>query len=80
MPTATLTREQVIDELGKLELDWGDEEDAVELVDLLLHRYTATEAITWLYWHNEQLGGSPLSLLERGKSREVFVEARGLVE
>jgi hypothetical protein len=75
---AGVTRETLIEALGKLELDWGDEEDAVELVALLLQTYKPEGVYTWLFFHNNRLGATPLYLLEMGRAREVFIEARRL--
>lgn len=77
---STLSREQIIDELAQLELDWGDEEDAELLVDLLLRRYRPFEVLTWLLFLCDELGGTPIELLTEGRGREVFREARQLVE
>jgi hypothetical protein len=74
-----VSKETLIQELEHMDLDWGDEEDAKDLVALLLERYTVTLAWTWLAWHNERLGGMPIVLLQEGRGREVFAEARRVV-
>jgi hypothetical protein len=75
-----LTRDQVVAELASMDLDWGDEEDATSLVDLLSERFTVTEAWTWIVWIEVGLGGrSPLAMLRDGRSREVFALARVVV-
>lgn len=67
-----LTREQIVAELHKLDLDWGDEEDAESLLSILSERFTPTQAWTWLMW-------GQLALLREGRSREVFARAREMV-
>jgi hypothetical protein len=72
-----LTRDQVVGVLARLELDWGDEEDADSLLSILLARFSPTEAVTWILWPNHDLDErSPLDLLVEGRAREVFVLAR----
>lgn len=78
MTHAEITRESLIAILEDFDLDWGDEEDAVELVDMLLKTYKAEGVYTWLFFHNSILHATPLYMLEMGKAREVFVEARRL--
>jgi hypothetical protein len=76
---APITREDIREALGHLSLEWGVEEDADVLIDLLLEAYTLEGAWTWLSFHNRHLGGTPLVLLEQGSARAVFREARRLV-
>lgn len=70
-----ITREQIMSRLLELDLDWGDEEDAGELVDLLLSVFTPLLAWTWLCFWCDELCGSPLSALMAGQGRLVFAEA-----
>lgn len=77
---ADLTRATVVEELERLELDWGDQEDAVALVDLLLQAFTPAGAYIWLAFYWEPLDGTPVAMLEQGRAREVFREARRIVE
>jgi hypothetical protein len=77
--TIELTRQDVALTLERLDLDWGDEDDAKCLLDLLLERYTPTQAMTWLCWRSEELGETPLSALSKGAARDVFRVARGMV-
>lgn len=74
------TRESLITMINKLELEWGDEEEAHDLVDLLLQTYTPLEAATWIMFRCEDLLATPIYLIERGKTREVFQYARRMVE
>lgn len=74
-----ITREYLIGTLEGMGLDWGDEEDAVALVDVLLETYSPDGVYIWLFFHNSTLGGTPLHLLELGRQREVLLEARRLV-
>lgn len=74
-----LSRERIEEILNNLALDWGVDEDASALLDILLESYSLDGAYTWLFFHNRNLGGTPLMLLEIGKHRLVFTEARALV-
>jgi hypothetical protein len=74
-----ISREDITRVLKNMNLDWGDEEDAETLVGLLLERFELLEVYTWLFFYNTEFGASPLTMLEMGKSREVFKAARGLV-
>lgn len=74
-----LSRQQVLDRLAELELEWGDEDDAGTLVDLLLEVFSPMMAWTWLCFWWAPLGGLPLEVLEQGRGRDVFIEARRLV-
>lgn len=74
-----LSREQIEESLNELSLDWDADEDARLLIDLLLESYTLEGAWTWLSFHNRNLGGTPLMLLESGRHKDVFAEARALV-
>jgi hypothetical protein len=65
----------MIVELDNLNLDWGDEEDAKALVELLLQKHTIIGAWTWLMWPDDELYSTPLILLQQGKSRDVFRRA-----
>lgn len=75
-----LSRQQVVEAIGRLELEWGDEEDASALVDLLLEAHTTVGAMSWLCFWSDSLGGVPLELVAKGRSRDVFREVRGMVE
>lgn len=70
-----LARDDVVVELAMLDLEWGDLEDAEALVDLLLRTCTPGGAMIWLCFWDQDLGGVPLELLERGRGREVFQSA-----
>jgi hypothetical protein len=74
------SRAQLISGIKMLELDWGDEEDAEQLADLLLQSYGSVEAWSWMMWPCAALPGarSPLAALRDGMSRDVFVAARQL--
>lgn len=74
-----ITRADIREALGHLSLEWGDEEDADLLIDLLMESYTLEGAWTWLSFFNLNLNGVPLVLLEQGKAPIVFQEARRLV-
>lgn len=74
----SITREQIVVTLNRL-VNWGDAEDANELLDILLVHYSLEQAYTWLFFHNRELGATPLFLLEVGQARAVFKEARRLV-
>lgn len=76
---ADLTRATVVEELESLGLDWGDQDDAVALVDVLLAVFTPAGAYIWLAFYWEPLDGTPVVLLEQGRAREVFREARRIV-
>lgn len=73
-----VTRQRIREILNDL-VEWGDAEDADMLLDVLLERTDLDGAYTWLFFHNQRLGGTPLHMMESGRSREVFVEARRLV-
>jgi hypothetical protein len=73
-----MTREEIRERLDDL-VEWGDAENANDLIDLLLERFDLEGIYTWLFFHSTQLGGTPLHLLEEGRSRPVFQEARRLV-
>jgi hypothetical protein len=75
-----VTRADVIKELSRLGLEWGDEEDAETLVDVLLEVYTPGLAMTWLFFWDVDLHGIPLDLLQDGRTREVFRAARREVD
>jgi len=74
--TDQVTRESLIAELRSLDLDWGDEEDLIILVDDLLKRFTPLGAWTWLAFWDEDLGGIPIVLVRDGRARDVIVRAR----
>lgn len=74
-----VTREAIEQTLVDLALDWDAEEDASSLLDILLESYDLEGAYTWLLFYNRILGGTPLVMLEEGRHREVFAEARRLV-
>ena len=74
-----MTREELIRQLQAADLDWGDEEDAVVLVDLMLEVYTEWETYTFLFFHCSWLGATPLFALEQGRARDVFSVARSMV-
>lgn len=73
------TKQDLIDGLERLDLDWGDEDDAKSLVEVILERYSPLDAWTWMAWIHPDLGVSPLEALRSGRSREVFMLARGMV-
>lgn len=73
------TRQSILGYLAHLDLDWGDGEDAEHLVDLLSEAFDPVQIVSWISFHNTRLGTTPLFLLEQGRSREVFIEARRLV-
>lgn len=74
-----MTREQVVANISYLDLEWGDEGDAGDLVVLLSEVMSPLLIWTWLTFWCERLEATPLALLETGCRREVFVEARRLV-
>lgn len=71
-----ITKAQLVDELAKLELDWGDEEDLVALVDSLLLVHSPLMAWSWLCWYHNELGGVPIVLIKTGRVRDVCAAAR----
>lgn len=71
-----VTRQDIEKGFAALELDWGDGEDADDLLDLLLTTYSTTDAWTWLMFYNKNLDGTPMQLLRTGRTRQVFIEAR----
>lgn len=73
-----ISRER-IKQIIETNVEWADAEDANDLIDLLLESYDLDGVYTWLFFHNANLGATPLFLLEMGRSREVFREARRLV-
>lgn len=73
-----MTRDELVEEIRQARLEWGDEEDAIDLADVLLTRYSPFEAFTWLGFYDAELDGTPLALLGEGKSRDVFQRARAL--
>lgn len=77
--TFGISRDDIIEVLAKMDLEWGVDEDAEMLIDVLLGRYEILEAYTWVFFYNPDFGTSPLTMLEMGRSREVFQAARGLV-
>ena len=79
MIASDLTRQDVVEDLLKLDLDWGDEEDAVRLVDVLLEVLTPAGAYIWLAFWDRELDGIPLAKIAEGRSRDVFRAARVLV-
>jgi hypothetical protein len=63
-------------------LPWGVDEDADMLIDLLREGdYSYKDIATWLFFPDYlgDLEGTPLVLLEEGRSRDVFKEARKMV-
>lgn len=72
-------RDDMVEMLDLMGLEWGDEETAVELVDLLLQRFNGTGAWCWMLFRCHALDGTPLDLIQQGKSREVFRYARQMV-
>lgn len=73
------TRESLMKDISRAGLEWGDEEDAAGLVDVLLEGFTPLQAQTWLFLHDSELGGTPLIILEEGRYRDVVRRARFLV-
>lgn len=73
------TRETLLKEVSRCGLDWGDEDDAAELVDVLLETFTPLEAQTWLFMHDPELDGIPMAELEVGRGRAVRLRARRIV-
>lgn len=73
------TRGDVLELLERQDLDWGDEEDAEALLDLLLGRFSPAEVGSFLMFYNYELRGTPLDLLSQGRSRQVFIHARRMV-
>lgn len=73
------TRASLMEDVARAGLTWGDEEDATHLVDVLLEGYTPLQAQTWLFLHDQELGGTPLVVLEEGGGRRVLQRARSLV-
>lgn len=77
---ADITRSCVLHQLNALKLDWGDEEDAIELVDLLCKAFSPQQVLTLIFFHCSSLGTTPLLAVEQGRVRDVFKFARALVE
>lgn len=72
-------RDDLIEQIGMVGLDDFDLDDAWSLADVLLEAHTPAEAMSWLCFHDAELDGVPLVLLERGRGREVLRRARGIV-
>lgn len=75
----SISRQQIEEILTNLDLDWGVDEDASILIDILLEAFTLKEAATWLFFFDITLGETPLLLMINGGTRAVFVEARARV-
>jgi len=73
------SRRSILDALSRLDLEWGVDEDAEDLADLLLRVYTPAEAMSWMFFHDPDLDGTPVALLQQGRSRDVFQAARRMV-
>lgn len=56
-----------------------DAEDASELIDLLLERFTLVEAWSWILFYDYELCDIPLGMIERGRGREVLTHVRAMV-
>lgn len=74
-----ISREGLIRQLEVLELDWGDEEDAIALVDILVPAFDPQQVFTLLFFHCPWLDATPVHAIEKGRAREVFQMARGMV-
>lgn len=72
-----ITREEMEHVLA--DCDWGVDEDAAILIDILLQTFTLESVATWIFFYNTELHAVPLFLLEQGHYRDVFREARRLV-
>lgn len=74
-----ITRPEIEKVLANLDLEWGVDEDAASLLDILSEAFTLQQAYSWIFFHNCHLGGVALHMLELGQHRPVFAEARKLV-
>lgn len=72
-------RDDLLHQISMVGLDDFDLDDAWSLADVLLEAHTPAEAMSWLCFHDPELDGVPLALLERGRGREVLRRARGIV-
>lgn len=75
-----IDREFIVEALTLMRLEWGDEAEAIDLVDLLLQQFNPFSAWAWLLFHCNDLGGTPLAMIQEGRSREVVVYARTMVD
>lgn len=74
-----LDRDDLVERLALMSLDWGDEEEAIDLVDVLLRRFSVKDAWCWILFRCPDLDGTPLDLIQQGRSRDVLLYARGMV-
>lgn len=72
-------RDDLIHQISMVGLDDFDLDDARSLADVLLEAHTPAEAMSWLCFHDTELDGVPLALLEDGRGREVLCRARSIV-
>lgn len=75
------TRQDVVDLLARerVDLDEFDQEDAAEIVDVLLEAYSPLEVMTWLCMPDRDLDSTPLMMVREGRTRAVMVAARRMV-
>lgn len=75
-----ITHANLVDQLASAGLDSFDQEEVGVAIDLLLEAFDATEIITWIYFYDAELGGTPADLVGEGKVREVMQRVRRMVE
>lgn len=76
---ARVTRQRVL-EMAHETLDEFDREDVDMIVDILLEGYSPLEIMSWLFFLDSGLEGTPLIMLAEGRTREVTLRARRMVE
>lgn len=76
---AGMSRDEVVEQVQYLNLDWGDEEDSVGIVDLLCKAFSPQDVFTLLFFHCAALGATPMHAVEQGRARDVIVFCRSLV-
>lgn len=63
-----------------MQLDWGEEEEMIDLVDLLLTYFTPLSAWSWMLFPCAGLGDTPIYLIQEGRGRKVVRYARKMIE
>jgi hypothetical protein len=79
MTMADLSRDGLLAQVKSVKLDWPDDEDAEQLVDLLCKKFTPQQALTLIFFHCSSIGTTPLLAIQDGRARDVFQFARALV-
>lgn len=74
-----LSRQEVVELLEEAGLDDFDREDLVVVVDALLETLTPNEIMSWIFFYDDELEGTPADLISSGGTRDVVKRAQRLV-